>query len=95
MKVFNSNNLNHTLKLVPRLYVENITLDIRHELTDTNTTIENITSFKDNGYLRLDFNFEFKDGGSYEIVCRNNNELVWRGKAYATTETDLENYKIL
>jgi hypothetical protein len=21
--------------------------------------------------------------------------LVWRGKAYATTETDLENYKIL
>jgi hypothetical protein len=21
--------------------------------------------------------------------------LVWRGKAYATTETDLENYKLL
>lgn len=95
MKVFNSNNLNHTLKVVPRIYLEDITMYLRHELTDTTSIITNLTSYKDNGYLRVDFEFDFKNNASYEVVCLYNDELVWRGKAFATSQTDLENYKLL
>jgi len=95
MKVFKPSDTSHILKVVPRLYVENITLTIRHELTDTTTTIDDLISFNDNGYLNITFDYEFKEGGSYEINCFTNTDLVWRGKAYATNDTDLENYKLL
>jgi len=94
MKVFKPTDTTHILKIVPRLYVENVTLSIRHELTDTITTITDLISFNDNGYLNISFDFNFKEGASYEINCYTDTELVWRGKVYAT-DNELENYKLL
>jgi hypothetical protein len=35
-----------------------------------------------------------KDGQSFEIVINENDELIYRCKAFATAQTDLENFEL-
>jgi len=95
MEVFRPSNENHILKVIPRYNVENCTILIRHELTDVLTTLENQRVYCDNGYATIPFEYQFKEGGSYHIEIITNSLTIWRGKAYATDQTDLENYKLL
>ena len=96
MIVFNVNNSAHNIIVTPRKYSESAFLTLRHELKDRTFTFPDLQAVKDNGYLRVNFTFTFKEGESYEITLTSeSNELLWRGKGYATTETDLENYKLL
>jgi len=95
MKVFNPIDLTHKLVVIPRIYTDISTISIRHELTDVTTIIDNFTFAIDNGYLTISFEFTFKNSASYEIIVNGINDLLWRGKGFATTETDLENYKLI
>jgi len=95
MQVFKPSNESHFLKIIPRYSVEECTINIRHELTDVLTTLENKRVYCDNGYATIPFDFTFKEGGSYHIEILSDILTIWRGKAYATNETDIENYKLL
>lgn len=95
MQVFKTSNESHILKVIPRYNVENCTINIRHELTDALTKIENQRVYCENGYIIVPFAYQFKEGGSYHIEILSDILTIWRGKAYATNETDLENYKLL
>jgi hypothetical protein len=66
---------------------------IHDELKDQQTEIENIEAYCDNGYMTFDFEYTFREGGNYSITIESDT-LIWRGKAYATDATDLENYKV-
>ena len=94
MKVFKPSNTTHTLQIIPRVYVAAAILMIRHELTGS---VENIvlSCVEVDGYLIAEFEYNFKEGASYEIsVTTMMNELLYRGKAYATDQVDLQNYKL-
>ena len=95
MQVFKPSNESHILKIIPRYKVEECTINIRHELTDVLTTLENKAVFCDNGYSIIPFDYQFKESGSYHIEILSDILTIWRGKAYATNETDIENYKLL
>jgi len=42
------------------------------------------------------FSYNFKEGGTYEIEVFDTMEnLLFRGKAFATDVTDLQNYKLI
>ncbi len=94
MQIFKPSNENHILKVIPRYEVEICTIHIRHELTDILTTLENKRVFCENGYIIVPFEYQFKEGGSYHIEILSDILTIWRGKAYATNENDLENYKL-
>ena len=95
MKVFNLCNSTHTMKIIPRKYEDVLNIVIRHELKDETTIVTDFTDGIDNGYVTITFPFTFKEGASYEIVVNGVTDLMYRDKGYSTSETDLENYKLL
>ena len=95
MQVFKPSVENHILKITPRYQTETCTILLRHELTDVLTTLEDLRVYCDNGYVIIPFEFTFKEGGSYHIEITSDDLTIWRGKCYATEQTDIENYKLL
>lgn len=95
MQVFRPRNINHTLVFIPRIEQTSIILKIRNELRDIENTI-NISGSISNGVFYGNFNYNFKEGGTYEIETYDTNtRLLFRGKAFATDVEDLQNYKLI
>lgn len=95
MVVFNPNDEIHSLRCIPRAQKEVVILKLRNELKDTIETFE-IDSFISGNYLILEFEKTFVEGESSEIEIFDaiTDDLLYRGKSYATTQTDLENFKL-
>jgi hypothetical protein len=95
MVVFNPTDEIHSLRCIPRFNSEIVTLKLRNELKNTTETFE-IESINYNSYMILEFVKTFVEGESSEIEIfdANTEELLYRGKSYATSQTDLENYKL-
>lgn len=81
MIYFKTIDRTHEIKVVPRFYSEVITLKLTHQLTNTTSTIEYIQAYTDNGYLLLNFEYEFIINGHYSVEISANNNLIWLGKA--------------
>jgi hypothetical protein len=95
MVVFNPTDEIHSLRCIPRNHSEIVLLKLRNELKNTTETFE-IETIQYNSYMILEFVKTFVEGESSEIEIFDsiNDELLYRGKSYATSQTDLENYKL-
>ena len=72
-----------------------MTFLLRDELRDTTTEIEILATYYQNSVLILIFDEPiFKEGQSFEITINENDILIYRGKAFATAQTDLENFEL-
>lgn len=100
MKIVNQNNTTHEFKLIPRFYpTSTLTLVLKNESTQEETTLP--ISFPElaftnnyfvlDGYLNLKFDFDFQHKDRFEFKLTEN-EIVFRGKIYATKE-DTQDYK--
>lgn len=95
MQVFNPNSISHSLVFIPRVNTENVILKLRNELRDIENTIP-ITGTVTNNVFMGSFSYNFKEGASYEIeVFDDFQNLLFRGKAFATEVEDLQNYKLI
>jgi len=87
MKVINPNNQINTIKLIPRFKdVEAFDLLLINE-----TTKEETTFFIDNysyidGVLVFDLDFATNEGDKYEFKLSILNEVLYRGKIFATSQ---------
>ena len=93
MKVFKPSDTIHALYIVSRSIPETATLKLFYELRSEETTIQ-ITCSNVGGYLHANFEHTFKEGQSYEIAIYDDASVLYRGKAYATDQEDLQNYKL-
>ena len=94
MKVFLPTETDHTLRIFPKEYVTDATLTIRHELKGASTEIA-LSCTVDGNYLSAPFTYTFKESGSYELTVKKTDKtVIYRGKAYATAQTDTQNYKM-
>jgi hypothetical protein len=86
----------YQFKCIPRGYNSGvITFFLRDELKDITHEIEVTSVYYQNGVLVLIFDdYIMKEGQSFEIVINENDELIYRGKAFATAQTDLENFEL-
>jgi hypothetical protein len=86
----------YQFKCIPRGYNSGvITFFLRDELKDITYEIEVTGVYYQNGVLILIFDdYIMKEGQSFEIVINENDELIYRGKAFATAQTDLENFEL-
>ena len=82
-----------TITIIPRYDVENVTISIRDKQEDVTVNF-NVSSSYANGYMTLAFNYEVVEAKNYDFTVKNGNDILFRGMAFATDETDLENYKI-
>lgn len=85
MKIFDPINTIHTLQIIPRNYVTTATMVLRNELRQTETT-HALTCTNTGGYLTATFTQVMTEGQNFEFeVYDSFNNLLYRGKAYATT----------
>ena len=103
MKVVNPNSENHLITLISR-YIpsENLVLNLLNKNTniESNVSISLLVGFGDvtntytiqNGYLNLNFSFEFREGEKYRIKITENSNVIYRGKLIATEE-ETQNYQ--
>lgn len=84
MKIFDPTDTIHTLKIIPRDYVTTATMVLRNELRQTETT-HALTCTNVGGYLTATFTQTMTEGQNFEFeVYDTNDNLLYRGKAYAT-----------
>lgn len=84
MKIFDPTDTVHTLKIIPREYVSTATMVLRNELRQTETT-HTLTCTNVGGYLTATFTQVMTEGQNFEFeVYDTNDNLLYRGKAYAT-----------
>ena len=77
-----------------RFFTENVKFIIYDELNDLEYTID-VVAEDDQGYMKFNYEFTFEDEKSYESkIVDDNGKLIWRGKLYATSQEDLQNYSI-
>lgn len=95
MNVINPNNTSHQLKIIPRFYPDgSVSLQLKDEFTKVVTTIS-IDPVITDGYMYLTFNHTFKNNSNYQVMVSENDEVVYRGKLFATTQwADTQNYKL-
>lgn len=87
---------NHTFKCIPSSYNDGtIAFNLRDELKNTTYSIEYDNVFYQNFQLIIDFSdFQTIEGQSFEVTILENDAITYRGKAYVTAQTDLENYEM-
>jgi len=86
----------YQFKCIPRGYNSGvITFFLRDELKDITHTVDVSAIYYQNNILTLIFNDPIlKEGQSFEVTINENDNLIYRGKAYATAQTDLENFEL-
>jgi hypothetical protein len=87
---------NHTFKCIPSYYNGGeIVFNLRDELKNITYSIEYDNVFYQNFQLIIDFSgFQTIEGQSFEVTILENDAITYRGKAYVTAQSDLENYEM-
>jgi len=83
------------LSLYPRVYMDEVTISIYDEMSDE-TVVEDIyTSFGDRGRQDIYIDYEFEDDKSYLVDLKqvDTDTLIWRGRLFSTTETNIQEFK--
>ena len=94
MTILRPNLETQTITIIPRYSVTDATLTLLNEETQVLNTfaVEPTFSF---GYLTMSFELIVKEAESFNLELKDeSNNVVFRGKAFATDTTDLENYKL-
>lgn len=84
------------LRVIPSDYNGGtITVSLRNEFTDEQytNTVTSVGYF--NGILRISFNtITFTEGTDIDVTVYENGTVTYKGKAYVTDQTDIENFKL-
>ena len=100
MKVFTTSTSSQDLVFIGRRDATSIIVNIIDESND-NTYNQTLTATNSNGYTTVSITWDgFIEGRSYfveinEDAVLGNASLLWRGKAYCTDQTDIQNFKLI
>jgi hypothetical protein len=86
----------YQFRCIPRGYNSGeITFLLRDETRDITQEIAVTGVYYQNNVLVLVFDEPImKEGQSFEVTINEDENLIYRGKAYATAQTDLENFEL-
>lgn len=95
MIVLNPANTAHNLKVIPRFYPSGeVSISLFNEGTKETATFTD-TAYNLDGYMYVSINAELADKSNYQIKIMQEEEIVYRGKIFVTTQyNDTQNYKI-
>jgi 2-keto-4-pentenoate hydratase len=94
MIIFRPSEETQTVTIIPRYEADLVTLKLRDESKATEETFADLTAIYSYGYLTFEFTKTVSEGSTFELEVLDGVNVLFRGKAFATDETDLENYKI-
>jgi hypothetical protein len=85
----------YKLSLYPRVYMDEVTINIYDEMSDETVVDTVFTSFGDRGRQDIYIDYPFEDDKTYlvDFTQVDTETLIWRGRILSTNETDLQEYK--
>lgn len=87
MKAVNPDDTTHSITLIPRFDTDELlTLILYNEVTKTESTVNN-THKTVNGNIVITYDFTFSDKDKYQIKILDGDDVVYRGKIIATTQS--------
>lgn len=82
------------LDIIPRFYSTNVIATFTNELTQEVSTLT-CSATKVGNYLRVSFRLDANNSDSFSVTIEDTTgKLMWRGKVFATTQEDLQQYKV-
>jgi NADH:ubiquinone oxidoreductase subunit H len=85
----------YTILVTPREMVETVSMEFFNELKET-TNIFTASTTNVNGLMEIEFNLNVVEGDSFQLTIKDTNDnVLWKGKAYATEQTDLQNFQFI
>jgi len=77
-----------TLKIIPRNYIESVTVKLQRRNTKEITTFSVLSTFND-GYMEIDYIFDLVEGENYLFEVTNTvgtTKLLYRGQIFCTDQ---------
>lgn len=85
----------YSILVAPREMVTTVSMEFFNELKET-TNIFSASTTNVNGLMQIDFNLEVVEGDSFQLTIKDTDgNVLWKGKAYATEQTDLQNFQFI
>jgi NADH:ubiquinone oxidoreductase subunit H len=85
----------YTILVTPREMVDTVSMEFFNELKET-TNIFTASTTNVNGLMEIEFNLNVVEGDSFQLTIKDTNDnVLWKGKAYATEQTDLQNFQFI
>lgn len=95
MVILRPDNTIQEITIIPRLNSSSVSIVMKNESKNTTEVFDNIETTYSSGYLTFEIEKTVVESESFEYsVYGLDNELLFRGKAFATNQTDLQNYKL-
>lgn len=95
MIILRPDNILHEITIIPRLNSSTISIVMKNESKGTTEVFNNISTTYSSGYLTFEIEKTVLEQETFEYSVYNlDSELLFRGKAFATNQVDLQNYKI-
>lgn len=93
MKILNPDNSTHTIVVQPRFDpVASLTFNLTNEVDNTENTILNTYTYISK-VLSMTFDVDVLEGDRYAIEIKEGAKVIYRGKAFATSQTP-QDYKL-
>ena len=93
MKVLNTTDSTHTIKLVPRFYAsDSVVLELKNEYSRETETVANTYSVS-NGVVSIVFDYTFTDKQRFQFKLTKDSNVVYRGKI-SITDQDPQDFKL-
>jgi len=80
--------------LYPRIYVEDVILEVYDEMSDEFVVKNCYTSFNKRGFQDIYIDFNFENDKTYLIDIKDavTEDIVWKGRLLATTNEGIQEY---
>ena len=98
MVILRPDNTIHEITIIARLNSSSVSIVMKNESKGTTEVFDNISTTYSYGYLTFEIEKTVVESENFEYSVYAydylGNNLLFRGKAFATNQTDLQNYKI-
>lgn len=83
-----------SLLFIPRQNVSEVNLELLNEFTEIESKYELQTEYN-NGYMTVALSHDFNEGDRFSYQVKSiEGDLLYRGKIFITSQTDLQNYTL-
>lgn len=94
MVILNPSDTTHSITIIPRENSVKVDVSVRQEKSDLTTDFLGVDTTYNAGYMTFSLTMDVAERDTLEIEVTNDGVVLWRGKAFCTAQTDLENFKI-
>lgn len=96
MEIIRTTDLEQSIKVLPRSLDSSVRFELIDKEQESNKIDQMVISTIEDDFIIVPFSANFfKEGRNYFISIYNtSDERIWRGEAFCTDETDLQNYSI-